>query len=107
MDGYIAKPIHLGCSLPPSPRVATTARVPGAGADRYWKEMVALLKLLDKTPRGGRCHRSGKTSNFEAEGALGRDGSLSETERAYGELETEVKRLKSAMVNLSSLEARP
>ncbi|MGA2984770.1 MAG: response regulator [Terriglobia bacterium] len=39
--------------------------------------------------------------------ALGRDGSLSETERAYGELETEVKRLKSAMVNLSSLEARP
>jgi hypothetical protein len=38
--------------------------------------------------------------------ALSGDGSLSETERAYRELKNEVKSLKSAIVNLSSLEVR-
>jgi len=38
---------------------------------------------------------------------LGRDGSLSEAEPAYGELEKEIERLKSAMANLGGLEVRP
>jgi hypothetical protein len=39
--------------------------------------------------------------------ALGRDGTLSEAETAYAELEKEIQRLKPAMANLSGLELRP
>ena len=38
---------------------------------------------------------------------MGRDGSLSEAEPVYAELEKEIKRLKSAMANLGGLEVRP
>jgi PAS domain S-box-containing protein len=38
---------------------------------------------------------------------MGRDGSLSEAEPVYAELEKEIQGLKSAMANLSSLEVRP
>jgi len=38
---------------------------------------------------------------------LGRDGSLSEAEPAYGELEKEIERLKSAMAKLSELDVCP
>jgi signal transduction histidine kinase/DNA-binding response OmpR family regulator len=58
----------------------------------------------------------GSVGNFAAQPAfeaalklevLGRDGSLSEAEPAYAELENEIKRLKSALANLSGLEVRP
>jgi two-component system, sensor histidine kinase and response regulator len=58
----------------------------------------------------------GSLGNFAAQPAfeailklevLGRDGTLSEAEPAYAELEKEINRLKSAMANLSSLEVRP
>jgi len=38
---------------------------------------------------------------------LGREGSLSEAEPAYAELEKEIERLISAMANLSGGEVRP
>jgi signal transduction histidine kinase/CheY-like chemotaxis protein len=38
---------------------------------------------------------------------LGRDGSLSDAEPVYAELEKEMERLKSAMADFSTLEARP
>jgi len=58
----------------------------------------------------------GSVGNFAAHPAfeaalkleiLGRNGSLSEAEPAYVELEKEIKRLKSAIANLSGLEVRP
>jgi CheY-like chemotaxis protein len=58
----------------------------------------------------------GSVGNFAAQPAfeaalklevLGRNGSLSEAEPAYCELEKEIERLKSAMANLIGREARP
>jgi two-component system sensor histidine kinase/response regulator len=58
----------------------------------------------------------GSVGNFAAQPAfeaasklevLGRDATLSEAEPAYVKLENEVKRLKSAMANLSGMEAHP
>ena len=39
--------------------------------------------------------------------SMGRDGNLSETERAYAELEKEINRLKSSMSNLVGLGTLP
>jgi len=90
----------------------------------FLEELPESLRSLREAVTAGDAHAieraahklKGSVGNFAAHPAfeaalklevLGRDGNLSEAEPAYLELEKEIIRLKSAMVNLSGLEVRP
>ncbi len=89
----------------------------------FLKELPELLTTLREAVTAGNAraveraaHKlKGSVGNFAAPPAfeaalklevMGRTGSLSEAEPAYGALEKEIKRLKSALANLSELEVR-
>jgi PAS domain S-box-containing protein len=90
----------------------------------FLKDLPALLTKLREAITAGdakaiehSAHKlKGSVGNFSAHPAfeaalklevLGREGSLSEAEPAYAELEKEIERLISAMANLSGGEVRP
>ncbi len=90
----------------------------------FLKELPELLAHLREAITAGNAHAieltahklKGSLGNFEARPAiewalklevLGRDSNLSAAEPAYGELEKEIERLKSALAKLSELDVRP
>jgi response regulator RpfG family c-di-GMP phosphodiesterase len=90
----------------------------------FLEELPELLTNLREAITAGNAHAieraahklKGSVGNFAAQPtfelalkleAQGRDGTLSEAETVYAELEREIVRLKSAMADLGGLEVRP